>query len=82
MKTRRKVIKGHVFVHAKHVIAHANIFGNGNKGILNDIMECNAFIFTRTLKKVYPHWLYRLVTNHTCNKLDLELKDGGDLALC
>jgi hypothetical protein len=82
MKTRRKVIKGHAFVHAKQVIAHANNVGNGNKGILNDIMECNAFLFTRTLNKVYFHWFYTLVISHKCNELDLELKDGGDLTLC
>lgn len=52
------------------------------KGILNDIVECNPFFFMRTLKKVYPHWLYTLVTNHKCNEVDLKLKDGGDLTLC
>jgi hypothetical protein len=40
-----------------------NIFGNGSKGILNNSMGCSVLPSMGTLKKVYPHKIYKLATN-------------------
>jgi hypothetical protein len=40
----------------------SNIFGNGNKGIPNNIVSSHAFSLVRTSNKVYPHQVYRLTT--------------------
>ncbi len=41
----------------------SSILNNGFESILNDIVGCNAFPFMKTLKNVYPYWVYKLVTN-------------------
>lgn len=72
----------YLFMQNMSLLMPTSLVMERKKGILNDIVECNAFLFMRTLKTVYPHWLYRLVISHKCNELDLELKDGGNLTLC
>jgi hypothetical protein len=40
-----------------------NLFGNGSKAILSNSMGCTVLPSMGTLKKVYPHRIYKLVTN-------------------
>jgi hypothetical protein len=41
MKTKEKIMEGHLFIHATHVI---RLFTNENKSISNNVMKCNAFL--------------------------------------
>lgn len=42
-----------------------NMSNDGNICIPNDVTRCIAFLSKGTIRKVYPHWIYRLIIDAT-----------------